>query len=171
MRRAIIAALLMLGSPAAVAADLPMPATERAYVAAIEAARTGYEAAPNELKKSAVAADLQKKVMAAVPQGKAEGWVGRLDNMGTTGDGRAYVSIRIAEGMTVKTWSNGFSDSGDSTLISQGSRIYASLSDLAEGAPVRFTAQLMRTVDLTERGRVEEPDMLARFTKIEALPQ
>jgi hypothetical protein len=149
---------------------IEMPSAESAYIAAVEKARKDYGAAPNELKKSNIKRDMIKDIHAAVPHGAARGWTGRLTALRTNGDGKAIVAVEIAPGMTVQTWNNDFSDMEDRTLIENRSPLYNAIADLTAGQRVAFDAQLIRITDLTEKGAVEAPEMLARFSRIKAIP-
>jgi hypothetical protein len=55
------------------------------------------------------------------------------------------------------------------SLIPGGSPLYGTLANMSKGQWVRFDAALLDLMDLTERGKVMEPDMEARFVTIEAL--
>lgn len=55
----------------------------------------------------------------------------------------------------------------DATLLQNGSALYNALANLAKGDRVIFDAQLLRVDDLLERSRVKEPEMLARFMRLE----
>ena len=108
-------------------------------------------------------------IQRVVPNAHAVDWVGKLTHMGTNSNGDAYVEIEIASGITVKTWNNAFSDAADRSMISNRSTLYNSVADLKVGRTVKFSADLLRIANLTERGSFEEPDMIARFSKIEGL--
>lgn len=128
-----------------------------------------YEAAPNELKKSAVA----RKRIEALAKLKGdyrniEGWFGTIEKLGTDGDGNAYLTINLlADGITVGTWNNSLSDSGSNTLIKNGSPLYDSLSEMSVGNVVKFSGAIGKTKNFTERGKMTEPDFLFRFSMVE----
>lgn len=128
-----------------------------------------YEAAPNELKKSAVA----RKRIEALAKLKGDyrnidGWFGTIEKLGTDSDGNAYLTINLlADGVTVGTWNNSISDSGSNTLIKNGSSLYDSLSEMSAGNVVKFSGAIGKTKNLTERGKMTEPDFLFRFSMVE----
>jgi hypothetical protein len=103
--------------------------------------------------------------------------------METTSDGSASVSITLADGVTVNTWNNAFSDdivtqAGVQTLIPQGTKLYSALSELAVGAKVTFSGEFIRSNDfatfqdsieetsLTEEGSMTDPEFLMHFRSI-----
>jgi hypothetical protein len=155
--------------PAAAAAPepVPLPVTERAYIAAIHDAQAKYRDAANDLKRSSVYVDMMNAIHVAVPGGAASSWIGTIAGLGTNGDGNAWVEITIADDMTVKTWNNSFSDVQSHTLIANGSTVYRVLADLDKGTTVRFTAQLLALGDITEAGKVNSPEMIARFSVLQ----
>lgn len=128
-----------------------------------------YEAAPNELKKSSVA----RKRTEALTNLKGDyrnidGWFGTIDKLGTDGDGDAYLTVRLlADGISASTWNNSISDSGSNTLIKNGTPLYDSLSEMSVGAVVRFSGMIGKPKNLTERGKMTEPDFLFRFSRVE----
>jgi len=166
--RGALAACLIAALPAW--ADAPgMPKTEADYIAAFRAAQPLYQQAPNELKKTTVKSNLIDAMHKSVPGGRAIDWVGTLVGLGTTGKGKAYVKIEIDSGIWIMTTNNDFSDALTHTLIDGNSELYSALAEMKKGQRVRFTATLRDLIDLTEEGKVMEPEMEARFIKIEAV--
>ena len=148
-------------------AAIPAPQAEIDYIGAITAARPAYAGAGNELRQSSVEHNMEDAMRAAVKGARAEGWIGMIDSMGTNGDGDAWIVVTVADGMTVHTTNNSLSDTFTHTLIKHGSPLYERIADLKKGDTVQFSAQLLKLTDLTERGKVEEPEMEARFSAIE----
>lgn len=130
-----------------------------------------YDAAENELQKSALFTERIKQFRKL--KGKPEhikDWIGVLKQMGTNGDGKAYLTISLSPNLlTVSTWNNSFSDISDHTLIPQKSPIYTKLAQMKEGNVVMFSGKLLRTTNITEKGKMTEPDFLFAFTNIEKI--
>ncbi len=134
-----------------------------------------YEAADNELKKSAVRRARRDEIARLIAtDGIFKGWVGRLKQMGTTGDGNAYVVIDCGP-FDLMTTNNEFSAtlSEVNTLIPAGSPLFNSVAQLSEGDYVVCTGSFLRSkldyieeLSLTERGAMNEPSFKALFKSI-----
>lgn len=151
-----------------------MPPGEKRVIAIVDDYAHRYKAAGNELQKSALWKERTQAISKAMVRQKGdpedEEWVGILENMQTTGDGNAYITVRISPIITVSTWNNEFSDIGDHTLIKNGSAVYKSLLNLKPGVHIKFAFSMqMQGKGLLEEGRMTEPDFLARFNRIEAV--
>ncbi|WP_236189338.1 hypothetical protein [Pseudomonas pharyngis] len=142
---------------------------QKHFVEIIQDYSAQYEAAPNDLKKSTVA----RKRLEALSQLKGDprkisGWYGTIEKLGTTGDGDAFLTIKVlADNVTVGTWNNSLSDTGSNTLIKNGTPLYDEISEMSEGNVVMFSGGLGRAKNLTEKGRMTEPDFLFKFSKVE----
>lgn len=142
---------------------------QKGFIETVQDYSAQYEAAPNELKKSSVA----KKRIDAFAKLKGDprkiaGWYGTIEKLGTTGDGDAYLTIRmLVDNITVSTWNNSLSDSRSNTLIKNGTPLYDDLSEMSEGNVVMFSGAVGQAKNLTEKGKLVEPDFLFKFTKIE----
>jgi hypothetical protein len=147
------------------------PELEAAFISSIARFADEYQAAPNELKKSAVAqrraAELKKLLG---NDARAVDWLGVIENMGTTGNGNAHVVIKLTSNITVKTHNAELFDSGDKTLIRHGSALFEKLANMSDGQTVRFSGRLLDEVSLTESGRMLEPEFMMRFTDISPAP-
>lgn len=147
------------------------PELEVAFISSIARFADEYQAAPNELKKSAVAkrraAEL-KKLMGN--NARAVDWLGVIETMGTTMNGNAHVVIKLASNITVKTHNAELFDSGDKTLIRHGSALFEKLANMSDGQTVRFSGRFLDEVSLTESGRMLEPEFTMRFTDISPAP-
>lgn len=159
-------------SATAETATVSVPETQNQFITVLIDYASQYESAPNPLKKSA----LVKKRAAALEAlnggnpGKVENWVGVLEEMDTTSDGDAYISVvPVTKGITLSTWNNSFSDGNDKTLIKSGSPLYEQLSELQEGNVIKFSGNLIRFKNLTEAGKMTEPELLFRFKSVEKI--
>lgn len=128
-----------------------------------------YRTAENDLQKSALVTERLKRFEALKGSPtKISGWYGVLQEMGTNGDGKAYVTISLSPNLlTISTWNNAFSDVNDKTLIPQSSPIYSKLAAMKKGNIVKFSGRLKRTNNLTEEGRMTSPNFIFSFTEIE----
>jgi hypothetical protein len=149
------------------------PPVQRAFSDVVEQYRGKYKAAGDELLKSRVRTARATALNEALPALTVAGWQGRITALGTTGDGKAYVSIEIGPKLEVKTWNNALSDAGDQTLIPQGTPLYDALSHRAKGDAVEFSGTLLRSgpdfikeTSLTEAGSMEAPEFLIKLSAV-----
>lgn len=154
---------------------LPYPPTEKAFISAVTSFVPTYNEAANELKKSALRTQRGFELRRALnDKRKFAGWVGRLTDMETTGDGKAGVRIQVARKLHLKTWNNELSDVGDRTLIEQSDPLYAAIADLKEGDVVQISGEFLpsrqdfiKETSLTEEGAMTDPEFLVRFSAIQ----
>ena len=149
-----------------------MPTSEKQFIDTINEYAALYNQADNELKKSIVwkQRDAAIRKLSLTPTGENEnGWVGIIESLGTNGEGKAYIAIRISDKIVVKTWSNAFSDISDNTLIPQSSPLYNILAELKTGARVQFSARLISYANLTEAGKMNDPELISRFNTIKSI--
>jgi predicted nucleic acid-binding Zn ribbon protein len=155
-----------------------LPQDQKAFCDAVTGFISQYNAAPNELKKSAVRVARKQKLQELLPSLQFDGWIGELTDMGTTSDGSAYIAIKL-EGNTIKiqTWNNGASDIEDKTLIPVNTPLFNAISDLKEGIHVKVSGQFVAgeqdyiaEQSITENGSMTEPEFTVHFTKVEKAP-
>lgn len=130
-----------------------------------------YKEAENDLQKSALVNERIKafEKLNGSPR-QIKGWYGVLEKMGTTGDGQAYISIRLTPNiLAVSTWNNSFSDGRDKTLIPQTSPMYKKLSAMKVGNFVKFSGRLKHPTNFLEEGKMTTPDFLFIFSDIEKI--
>ena len=104
---------------------------------------------------------------------RADDWIGVLDDMGTQGDGKAYVRIKIDGDIKLKTWNNAISDTFDHTLVGQHDALFSILADLKEGDKVVFSGKFfaaekdgIEESSISEDGAMDDPEFIMKFTKI-----
>ncbi len=157
---------------------ITLPSTEVEFAKALFEYTDDYEAAPNELKKSAVRSERKQAIRQALKGNTSvSGWIGRIYEMGTTGEGEAYISIKLGDSdLQIKTWNNSFSDISDHTLIKHGTSLYNALSELDKGTLVEFSGRFLKDSrdfvkegSLTEEGSMTDPEFLFRFSEVKAL--
>jgi len=137
-----------------------------------------YKQMPNELKKSAVRTERGREISRIFKGAtRADEWIGTIDSMGTTGEGRAYVVIKLlpdSSDVKIHTWNNSISDAFDSSLIPQGSDLFSKLSAFKEGDTVCFSGKFfesdgsdfIKATNMTEAGSMRSPEFLFKFSSI-----
>ncbi|MBX8608734.1 hypothetical protein K5D65_16205 [Pseudomonas cichorii] len=142
---------------------------QKGFIETVQEYSAQYEAAPNDLKKSTVA----RKRLEALGKLKGDprkisGWYGTIEKLGTNGDGDAFLTIKLlVDNITVSTWNNKLSDTGAKTLIKNGTPLYEKISEMAEGNVVMISGTIGNPKNLTERGKMIEPDFLFKFSDVE----
>lgn len=158
-----------------------LPASELAFCEANTKTREAYAAAANDLVRSRLAKERQKAIAAAMgPKDSFSDWVATLEKLTTTGDGRAVVEIKLSCGVVVGTQNNDFSDalSLTRTTIAPDTPLYQQLEHMTAGQSVIVSGSMVRTrrggdfddMSLTERGSVNDPKWLAKFSEIRPAP-
>lgn len=143
-----------------------MPKSEVDFIATIQDARTVYGAQETKAKKTALVKEMVKRWKAILPDGAMQGWVGKIVELGKTKGGRIHVAIRIADRINLMTWEKPFLDFSHGTLISQKSPLYSILSAMKPGDEVRFDGKYQNFVNLNERAKVYDTDLIVAFTAI-----
>lgn len=129
-----------------------------------------YREANNQLKKSALVPQFERAIHEALLSDKDMGFVGIVEDLSTTTEGKASFSIRLLDSdVRVGTWNNEFSDVADNTLIPQNSSLYKMLSDLQMGNMVRIFGSFGREKSVTEQGKMTDPEFLFRFKSVEKI--
>jgi hypothetical protein len=96
--------------------------------------------------------------------------------LGTNSEGKAHITIRLNNNLSIGTWNNALSDIGDNTLISMDSELYKTLSSMKTRQKIRFSGTFVRSdtdyfreKSLTIRGAMKTPDFLMQFSSVEAI--
>lgn len=169
--------------PSASTSDSPddsgvsIPADQAGFIRVIQKSRDQFDAAKNDLQRSAARKSRKQDLAAAMPSLSAHDWIGTVADLTTNSEGKAVLSLNLehAQWIKVETWNNAISDVVHGTLIAMDSGLYKSLADLSEGDRVRFTGEFFRAVEdidflqegsLTEQGSMQEPAFLFRFKSV-----
>lgn len=175
---ASVAAPAPIAEPVPVAPPQPaMSASQQHFCDAVNSARDGYQAAQragaNELKLSKLRSQRKAAVAAAVKGGTVKDWVGTVDSLQTTGEGKAVFVVELPCGSKMGTWNNALSDIMDNSLIPQSSPLYDGIAELNTGTKLRFSGKLVsgdvdgfRESSMTEMGSMTDPFYVIRFTGI-----
>jgi hypothetical protein len=149
------------------------PAAQAKFIKVIEVAKDKIDAAETDLQESVALRTRDKDLCAILGNYTATNWTGVIDNVGANGEGKAYVEIKLADNVKVKTWNNAFSDSGDGTLIPETSKFFNSLVALKKGDLVTFSATFLggdnfclKKANLTQTFYAIDPGFIVRFTNV-----
>lgn len=150
-----------------------MPAGQSAMIDVVEAARRQYAIGANEMAKGASRPFRAQALCSILPNRIVSGWIGRVINLNTNGDGKGVLAVEIGQGISVKTWNNSLSDISDKTLIEPTSTLFGVATQLTKGQFVRFSGEFfksetdcVRESSVSLSGSIEEPEFIFRFQSI-----
>ena len=144
-----------------------VPQRERDFIKIIENARQ--EAKVSHSLKD-VRMGLQIRVMDFYQQShEFEGWLGTVQATRTTQDGDVWISVAIADKITLTTSPTRAADRYYRTLLRGGTPLANVASRLRTGQRVQFTATLFRYVNDSDDDMINNPRMLGHFTELKPL--
>ncbi|QUS54031.1 hypothetical protein [Pseudovibrio brasiliensis] len=151
-----------------------IPAEQTQFVAAVQKATESYRAAKNELAQGGTRSKRKENVCAVLSSLEVQNWVGQLEQLTSNSDGLGVISVRLADGVTVKTWNNAFSDIGDNTLIEPSSALFSKVAELDKNQRIRFSGRFfssdldcIKEPSISLRGSMTDPEYIMRFYNIE----
>jgi hypothetical protein len=143
------------------------------FIEIIEAAKDTIGDAETDLQRNVALRARDKDLCATLENGKATNWTGLIDDVGANGEGKAYVEIKIADRIKIKTWNNAFSDFSDNTLIPTSSSFFDNLVAMKKGDSVSFSATFLKgsnscltKANLTEVFYGISPEFVVKFSGI-----
>jgi len=150
-----------------------IPSDEKKLILAVSNSLVTYEASKNEIQKS-ISREKRKNLIAASSVAfTVSNWVGVINRIDTSIDGKAIVSIRISTETEIGTWNNSLSDITSNTLIDKGSQVYDQVIPMSVGDKVKFSGSFLSADkdyfeerSLTTDGSMRNPEFLFRFNDI-----
>jgi len=96
----------------------------------------------------------------------AQDWTGTVKTRGTTPEGDAWISIEIANGVTVSTWQTEVEDLNANSLFKPRSPLFAAAKSAKIGQPVTFSGIILKSVLGKDEDMVQTPQFIARFSAL-----
>lgn len=147
-----------------------MPSDEKNFIDVIEKYASLYKKATDADSKTKIWHERETKLNIAKLNGiKMLDWVGTIQSVGATSDGKAFIAIHLTPTIMIRTNNNAYADSADNTLILQKSTMYSMISTMAPGNRVRFSGILQRDISPTENSGMTTPEYLALFNDIKPI--
>lgn len=147
--------------------------SELAAIATIEKFQSKYEKASNDLQRADVRLKRDDAICKANGGSSVKNWTGVVKTIGGTSEGQGYLTVQVAEGVTLETWNNTLSDIDDNTLIPRKSPLYKTVLSLKEGQLVTFSGSFvpadgscLNTMNFTEVFAMYTPEFVFRFSQI-----
>ena len=147
-----------------------MPKSESDFITTITDARTVYGAQDTAAKKTALVKEMIKRWKTILPDGMIQGWVGKIVELGKTKGGRIHFAVRIADKVNLMTWEKPLIDFSHGTLIGQKSPLYPVLSAMKPGDAIQFDGKYQNFVNLNERAKLFDTDLIVAFSAIAPAP-
>jgi hypothetical protein len=148
-------------------------AAQAKFISIIETAKDAIGDAETDLQRNVALRARDKDLCATLGNNKATDWTGLIDNVGANGEGKAYVEIKIADRITIKTWNNALSDFSDNTLIPTSSDFFNNLVAMKDGDLVKFSATFLKGSNscLTKANMTEifygiSPEFIVKFSNV-----
>lgn len=132
--------------------------------------------AENDLQRWTIRNERKAEIRKILQGADVINWAGTIKSLGTTRDGRAYLSVSISPRITIGTWNNQLSDLFEDTLITMDSPLYQKLLNYSVGDKIVFSGSFfsadedyIREKSLTIRGSMNTPNFLFKFTSIDLM--
>jgi len=147
--------------------DAFLPQREIDLIQIFTQARKRYVAGKAGTRARDVRMDMQVSVVDFMRNGQtASDWVGVVKGRGTDKDGSVWLTMEIAEGITVSTWLTQVTDTDQHTLIPPYSPLYDVAKKARIGARAVFSAQILGSALAGDDEMISRPQLIARFTAL-----
>ena len=151
------------------------PADERQFVAINTDKAAAFRAAPNDLAKGGTRNERMVELCKLLTSLHVRDWIGAIYQLSSNSEGKGVLAVKISDDVYIKTWNNSFSDISDHTLIDPTSSLFKTLSNLSEGARIKFSGSFLpsetdciREGSLTLSGSMTEPEFLMQFERVQS---
>ena len=172
----VVGTLVGGGKSAPPAPSVPLPSDQTRFIEAVTKARSQFIAAANELAAGGLRNSRQQAVCNALQGNYVSGWIAKVADQSTNGDGKGVVTLELAPNLQVSTWNNAVSDFSDKTLIDPDTSLFKSLAAMRKGDTVRFSGDFfqskvdcVREMSVTLAGSMRSPVFVMRFSSIRKL--
>jgi hypothetical protein len=150
------------------------PKDQKEFVAHINTYRELIDGLDDGVKEAAAIRERDTDLLKHVGKDREViGWVGTVFDKGLTRNGKAYLSLEIAPGARVQTWSNQIQDINGNTLIPPDSPVFAQFEEVNVGDNVVFSAEFQKgeDTDLEQGNWLEryygfDPEFIVEFRSV-----
>lgn len=144
-----------------------MPQREQELINILVDARKQYAAIHSDAPARDARLAMQVRVIAYMQKGQTfQGWTGTIKTHGTTPEGDAWITIEIADGITISTWQKRLDDLNTSTLFRRHSPLYAAVQSAKIGQPIIFNGIILKSMLASDEEMVAHPQFIARFSDL-----
>ena len=144
-----------------------MPQRERDLIDILMSARKAYQTSHSPSPAKDARMDMQIRVIGFMRQSQlATDWIGTVKSRGITPDGDAWISIEIADGITVSTWQSEREDADSATMFRPHAKLFAAAQSAKIASPIIFSGTILKSVLGNDDEMVTHPQFIARFTSL-----
>jgi hypothetical protein len=162
-------------SKSSTAKSITIPSDQQKFIDVVESFYKPYrDAGDNQLKKSRERKNRKKKLKETMKSMSFKNWIGKIDTLGTTGDGNGYIEIDpYKSDFSIQTWNNDLSDIGSNTTIKDGTKVYDQMIELKEGDLVSVSGSFLSGDEdyideqsMGEDGAMTDPEFTIKISSI-----
>jgi len=144
-----------------------MPQRERELIDILLSARKSYQTSHSPSPAKDARMDMQIRVIGYMRQSQlATDWIGTVKSRGITPDGNAWISIEIADGITISTWQTERDDSDSGTMFRPHAKLFAPAQAAKIASPIIFSGMILKSVLAGDDEMVLQPQFIARFSAL-----
>jgi hypothetical protein len=141
------------------------PKRETDLISIFEAAAKEYAANHEATRAQDVRLEVQVRTLRFMRENQtAEDWTGVVKTRGSTPEGDLWISIEIADGITVSTWKSNIDDAGATTLLRQGSKLFLAAQKMKIGQRIKFSGSFLKSVMAEDEDMILRPEFIMLFT-------
>ncbi|CDH33297.1 conserved hypothetical protein [Xenorhabdus bovienii str. Intermedium] len=150
------------------------PTKEHQFIDIVDKTVTASNKADNDMQIAAIKTERTSAICSFL-KGKlsATNWTGKVVDLNSNRDGKGVIVVGLTKEITVRTWNNAFSDSGDATLIDQNTSLFKKAVSLKTGQLVKFSGtfipeenECIREKSVTQNGGMKNPAFIFKFSDI-----
>jgi hypothetical protein len=144
-----------------------MPQRERDLIAILMDARKQYNASHSTAPAAQARVDMQIRVISFMRQSQlATDWIGTVKSRGITPEGYAWITLEIADGITVSTWTTVADDGDSATMFRPKAKLFAPAQAAKIASTVIFSGTILKSVLADDEEMVRRPRFIARFSDL-----
>lgn len=149
------------------AAMANMPQREKDLIDILLSARKQYQTSHSVSPAKDARIDMQIRVISYMRQSQlATDWIGTVKSRGITPDGDAWISIEIADGITVSTWTTEHDDQDSATMFRPHAKLFGPAQAAKIASPIIFSGTILKSVLADDDEMVLHPQFIARFNAL-----
>jgi hypothetical protein len=160
-------------TPPVAIVEVSIPANEKEFILSVQQGQAAFRSAPNQMAQGGSRSKRRIAICQSLPQISVSDWVGRIDALSSSSDGKGVLEISLTPDIRVKTWNNDFSDSASHTLIDPSSSLFGTVSQMRKGDQVVFSGAFfpndvdcVKETSVSLEGSMTDPEFLFRFLSV-----
>lgn len=150
---------------------------QKSFIETVAKSQSESIRAENDMQRGGIKSTRDKFVCQLLKTRNIKNWEGYISKLSANSDGLGVLSVEIAQGITLKTWNNSFSDITDKTLIQPESKLFNSASQMRVGQKISFSGmfikgdsrECVRESSISLSGSLRSPEYIFKFSEISAI--